>query len=299
MGRYPSVLKAALLCALLVSGVAATADSVSITNIDDQPITRPNDPNNNVQSWGWVPDSCFMGVCYAKSRISHDTGLSLDGQSLELTFQKLRSQPCSVNCYTDTYNFDRVIFGGAADSATSLTMDLNVALNRRGLTDSQALEFNLEQDVQIGSNLWARYIYGVQCDYKGTGLWRVWDGGIGGGSWVATTTPCQPPTSADVFSHYVFDFTRTGTNQIEYNDFSIDGTDIVLDYLTHGVQTATNWHDQLVGAIQLDGDSRAQSYSAFIDGFTIDYATVPEPSSIVLLGAGVIGLLTATRKKMS
>jgi len=301
MGRRPLLLKAALLCTLLfVCGIAASADSVSITNIDDQPITRPNDPNNNVQSWAWVNDSCYMGVCYAKSRISHDTAVSLDGQSLELTFQKLRSQPCSVNCYTDTYNFDRVIFGSAADSATSLQMDINVALNRRGLTDSQALEYNIEQDVQIGSNLWARFIYGVQCDYKGTGLWRVWDGGLNGdnGGWVATSTPCTPPTSADVFSHYVFDFTRIGTDQIEYNDFSINGTDIVLDYLTHGVQTATNFHDQLVGAVQLDGDSRADSYSAFIDGFTIDYTTVPEPSSLALLIAGAIGLLGAARKKL-
>lgn len=301
MGRCALLLKPVLLCTLLLFGVAASADSVSIANIDDQPITRPNDPNNNVQSWAWVPDSCFNDVCYAKSKISHDTGVSLDGQSLELTFQKLRNQPCSVNCYTDTYNFDRVIYGSAADSATSLSLDLSVALNKRGLTDSQALEYNLEQDVQIGSNLWARFIYGVQCDYKGTGLWRVWDGGLnsGSGGWAATSTPCNPPTSADVFTNYAFNFTRISDTQIEYNDFSINGTDIVLDYLTSGVQTATNWHDQLVGAVQLDGDSRAQSYSAFIDGMTIDYATtVPEPSSILLLGAGAIGLLGAARKKL-
>jgi hypothetical protein len=278
-------------------GLAASADS--ITNIDDQPITRPNDPNNNVDSWAWVNDSCFMGVCYAKSKISHDSGVSLDGQSVEFTFKK--DQPCSINCYTDTYNFDRVIYGSAADSATSLSLDLSVALNKRGLTNSQALEYNLEQDVQIGTNLWARFIYGVQCDYKGTGLWRVWDGGLnsGSGGWAATSTPCNPPTSADVFSNYAFNFTRISDTQIEYTDFSINGTDIVLDYLTHGVQTATNWHDQLVGAVQLDGDSRAQSYSAFVDGFTINYSTpVPEPSSLVLLSVGTLGLLGSLRKKL-
>jgi PEP-CTERM motif len=295
MGRRCTVvLKSALFSTLILFGLAACADS--ITNIDDQPITRPNDPNNNIQSWAWVNDSCFMGVCYAKSKISHDTNVSLDGQSVEFTFKK--NQPCSTNCYTNTYNFDRVIYGSAADSATSLTLDLYAALDSRGLKHSQALEFNVEQDVQIGSNLWARFIYGVQCDYKGSGLWRVWDGGISGGSWAATSTPCSPPTSADVFSHYVFDFTRIGPNQIEYNDFSIDGTDIVLDYLTHGVQTATDWHDQLVGAIQLDGDSRAHSYSAFVDRMTINYATVPEPSSLLLLSVGAIGLLGSLRKKL-
>lgn len=296
MGRRCTLLlKSALFSTLVLCGLAANADLV--TNIDDQPITRPNDPNNNVQSWAWVNDSCFMGVCYATSKISHDTGVSLDGQSVEFTFKKDR--PCSSNCYTDTYNFDRVIYGSAADSATSLSLNLYAALDSRGLKDSQALEFNVEQDVQIGPNLWSRFIYGVQCDYKGTGLWRVWDGGIGGGSWAATSTPCSPPSSADVFSHYIFDFTRTGPNQIEYNDFSINGTDIVLDYLTHGVATATNWHDQLVGAIQLDGDSHADSYSAYVDRMTIEYATpVPEPSSLVLLSAGTLGLLGSLRKKL-
>ena len=281
------------LFALIVFGVAR-ADS--ITNIDDQPITKPNDPNNNVQSWAWVNDSCFGGVCYAKSKISHDSGVSVDGQSVEFTFQK-NHVPCTVNCYTDTYNFDRVIFGSGADSANSLSLNLYAALDSRGLLDSQALEFNVEQDVQIAPNLWDRFIYGVQFDYKGTGLWRVWDGGLGSGTWVATSTPCNSPGSADTFAHYVFDFSRVGPDQIEYTDFSINGTDITLDYLTHGVQTATNWHDQLVGAIQLDGDSRADSYSAFVDGFTIDYTTVPEPSSLLLLSTGTIGLLGVIRKK--
>jgi hypothetical protein len=278
-------------------GAAASADSiVTIDNIDDQPITNPNDSLNNIQSWGWVLDSCVTG-CHVTSTITHNTNLSVDGQSIQFDLNK--SDTCTANCYTDTFNFNRIVFGSAANNANFLTMNVATAMDARGLTGSQALEFNLEQDVQIGTNLWARFIYGVQCDFKGgSGAWRVWDGGLAGGpNWVATTIPCVPPASANSFNQYVFNFTRLNGNQIEYTDFFINGTDIVLDYVTHGIQTVTDFHDQLVAAIQLDGDFQADPYTVFADRFSIDYS-VPEPSSLFLLSAGAIGLIAARKKKL-
>jgi hypothetical protein len=59
-------------------------------------------------------------------------------------------------------------------------------------------------------------------------------------------------------------------NHMQYIDFSVDNTQIPINYLA-GVQTASNWQDQLVAELQLDGDLLAESYSVWADGWTITY----------------------------
>ena len=59
-------------------------------------------------------------------------------------------------------------------------------------------------------------------------------------------------------------------NHMQYVDFTVDNTHIDLNYLA-GVQTTTNWQDQLVAELQLDGDMLAQSYSLWADLWTISY----------------------------
>ena len=62
MRHWHTVTHIVALTALLLTVTAATAQT-TISDIDDQAITSPNDPNNNVQSWAWVVNSDSGPAC--------------------------------------------------------------------------------------------------------------------------------------------------------------------------------------------------------------------------------------------
>jgi hypothetical protein len=278
--RIPS--KAMLILALLTMCALFSHAQTTIANIDDLPISPSNDSNAEGQ-WIWLtgPDigGCDVG-CQAEGGIAQPADVTIDGQSIRFDVNNLNNG-CTSDCWTDVLFFNRVDTTGNTDGATSFTLDTYATLNDTGNNVSQALEYTVEQDVctqncGTGSDIWTRFIYSMQCDYRGSGNWRVWDGNLngGGGGWTdaysSTPAPCvqfQPPSE---YAHFVFHFTRPDLGHMRYVDFSVDNTHIDLQYLA-GVQTTTNWQDQLVAEWQLDGDMLADSYSAWADQWTITY----------------------------
>jgi hypothetical protein len=211
-------------------------------------------------------------VCHSTGNIS-PSSVAIDGQSIRFDLNKT-ADGCSGNCWSDVFFFNRVIFGSGADNATSFMLDVYAALDDRALAASQALEFTIEQDVLTGPSQYSRFVYSLQCDYRGSGLWRYWDGnymGFQGARWVPTSAQCVVPFNAFGYDHYVFNFSRPNLQEIEYLDFWINDTHIVLNATTGGVQTQSPWDEQLVGSMQLDSDANADSYSGFADLFTIVY----------------------------
>lgn len=273
--------KILLFLALLASADACRAQT-TIFNIDDFPISPNNDQNAEGQ-WIWLtgPDigGCDVG-CQADGGISQPSAPTIDGQSARFDFNNLNTG-CASDCFTDVLFFNRVDTSGVTNDATDFTLDLNTTMDAKGNDVSQALEYTVEQDVctqdcGTASAIWTRFVYSMQCDFKGTGHWRVWDGSLNGGgadwtdSYSADPAVCvgfQPPSE---YAHFVFHFSRPDMNHMRYLDFSVDNTHISLNYLA-GVQTTNDWQDQLVAELQLDGDEFASSYSVWADGWSITY----------------------------
>jgi hypothetical protein len=275
------VSKLLLILALMASASLCSAQT-TIFDIDEFPISPGNDQNATGQ-WIWLtgPDigGCNVG-CQADGSIDYATDLTTDGRSIRFDLNNLNTG-CNADCYTDVLFFNRVDTSGVTDGATSFTLDLNTTMDANGNGVSQALEYTVEQDVCIqdcgtGSAIWTRFVYSMQCDFKGTGHWRVWDGNLNGGGadWTdgysSDPAVCVGFQPASEFAHFVFHFSRPDMDHMQYVDFTVDNTHIALNYLA-GVQTATDWQDQLVAALQLDGDMLAHSYSLWADLWTITY----------------------------
>jgi hypothetical protein len=55
-----------------------------------------------------------------------------------------------------------------------------------------------------------------------------------------------------------------------YSDFTVDVTNRSVNY-TAGVQVVGDWEENLITALQLDGDYAGHSYSAIADQWTVIY----------------------------
>ena len=273
IGRLP---RAVFLVAIASIPMLLLAPPVShaqttISNIDDDPITNPNDTYNDDRAWAWELGSDIggcVGGCHATAALSHNFTVTTDGESMRIDLNK--SDSCTSNCYTDSWNGERIYHNvGTANGATSFKLDLFLALDSRGISNSQAVEFNMEQDFPDSTGGWSIYKYSWQCDYKGTKKWRVWDGGTS--QWVATSAACVPPFNPNGFDHYVFNAIRLSNGTYEYTDFWINSTHLVLNYTTHGHDEKSSWEENLITWIQLDSDSAADSYTAWVDQYKVTY----------------------------
>lgn len=124
----------------------------------------------------------------------------------------------------------------------------------------QALEFDLNQSV--GGT---KYIFGTECNFRGTGKWDVWDGKIG--KWVPSSVGCAP-FGANSWTHVVWTFERAN-GQVHYISVAINGATYPVD----------QWQDpqanvgvqELNVAVQLDGNATQQPYSVWVNQMTLTY----------------------------
>ncbi|HEX7959937.1 MAG TPA: hypothetical protein VF493_08460 [Terriglobales bacterium] len=101
---------------------------------------------------------------------------------------------------------------GGQDDMHNFRYDLDFYTD--GLDAAQALEFDMNQNV--GGN---RYIYGTECDFRGTGTWRVWNGPSA--TWVSTGVGCSAPSPGG-WHHLTWEFARSG-GQVHFVAVTLDG----------------------------------------------------------------------------
>ena len=101
---------------------------------------------------------------------------------------------------------------GGQDDVANFRYDLDFYTD--GLDSAQALEFDMNQNV--GGK---RYIYGTECDFRGTGTWRVWNGPAS--TWVSTGIECSKP-SPGTWHHLTWEFARSD-GQVHFVAVALDG----------------------------------------------------------------------------
>jgi hypothetical protein len=114
---------------------------------------------------------------------------------------------------------------GGHDDAQNLRYDLDFYVD--SVSNGQALEFDVNQTVG-GS----RYIFGTECDFRGSGTWRVWN--APGATWASTGVPCPVPDT-NTWHHLTWEFQRGG-GQTHFIAVTLDGNrhDVGMSFGTKG-----------------------------------------------------------------
>jgi Bacterial Ig domain len=143
-------------------------------------------------------------------------------------------------------------FVGGSSTAKNFLYDVWVYVQQPTLP--QALEFDVNQSFSQ-----VRWVFGTECNFKGSGKWDVWDGGAG--RWVPTSVDC-PPFPANTWVHVQWEVYRTGP-YVHYTSVTINGVKHPVG-IELGRQPYWTGSDIDV-AVQLDGDSQQDPYSIWVD----------------------------------
>lgn len=123
----------------------------------------------------------------------------------------------------------------------------------------QALEFDVNQSVNG-----YKYIFGTECNYRESGVWRVWD--TANVRWVNTTVPC-PRLQAYTWNHLQLEFKRDGLKTI-FVSVTLNG---VKHYFNHEYYARPVDANELNVAFQMDGNYAMTNYSTWVDKVNLRY----------------------------
>ena len=143
--------------------------------------------------------------------------------------------------------------------ASNFTLDFWAFIAQPTL--SQALEVHTME--QVGGNF---YPFKIQCDFKGTGFWTVYD--PTNDKWLSTGVGCVVFT-ANSWNHFILHFHRSGT-QLVYQDISINGTTYSFGNVTTNAITQNN-PDSLQQVVELLGDSSGSAYALWVDEMKLSF----------------------------
>lgn len=146
---------------------------------------------------------------------------------------------------------------GGDNTAKNFKYDLDFYLTNPGV--AQALEFDVNQ-----SNGTHKFIFGTQCDLKGTKAWDVWMGA--NPHWTSTGVPCPVP-AAFTWHHLTWEFQRNDT-QVTFIAITLDG---VKHYVNKTYTAIAGGATEVNVAFQMDGDSAQHAYSTWLDNVTLSY----------------------------
>jgi hypothetical protein len=102
---------------------------------------------------------------------------------------------------------------GSHDEAQNMTYNLDFYIDD-SVANAQALEFDVNQTTG-GS----KYIFGTECDFRGSGTWRVWN--APGATWASTGIACPVP-QANTWHHLTWELQR-GAGQTHFIAVTLDG----------------------------------------------------------------------------
>jgi hypothetical protein len=117
----------------------------------------------------------------------------------------------------------------------------------------QALEFDINQT--YGGSRW---VWGSECNFKGTGKWDIWDDVNG---WKPTSIDCKP-FPANTWIHLVWNVERVG-NQVHYISLTVGNQTYNVDTY---YSNQPNWTlEEIDVAFQMDGNYAQQPYNVWLD----------------------------------
>jgi len=144
---------------------------------------------------------------------------------------------------------------GARPDTSHFTYDLYFYL--KNPSASQALEFDVNQTING-----KQYIFGTECNYKGTHTWDVWDESK---HWVSTGVACSVPT-AYKWHHLTWEFERAGS-QMHFIAVTLDGA---KHYVNKYGTTRAKSNPELNVAFQMDGNGSMTDYDVWLDDISLD-----------------------------
>src|SRR3954470_9296382 len=150
-------------------------------------------------------------------------------------------------------------YAPANDASSHFIYDLYFYL--KDPAASQALEFDVNQTRKADST---KYIFGTECDFRGSHMWRVYDNL--NKKWTSTGIACNVTTAYE-WHHLVWEFARTSTGP-QFVSLTLDG---VKHYVNMQMQKNPNTASStlLNVAVQLDGNSVTKPYDAWVDSISI------------------------------
>jgi hypothetical protein len=144
---------------------------------------------------------------------------------------------------------------GPNDGAHHFVYDLYFYM--KNPSASQALEFDVNQSLNG-----RKFIFGTQCDIKGSKTWDVWAAGKG---WLNTSIPCSAPT-AYKWHHVILEFQRTTDNKVKFVSVTYDGK---KSYFNRTYSPKSSSAHELNAAFQMDGDKNMTDYQTWLDKVTL------------------------------
>jgi hypothetical protein len=147
---------------------------------------------------------------------------------------------------------------GANNNATNFVYDLYFYMKTPN--SSQALEFDVNQSA--GGK---KYIFGTQCNYRGTGQWDVWDGVAQ--TWRPTGVACAVP-AASQWHHLVWEFSRDNSGHANFIAVTLNGVKKNINRTYSMGGSAVN---EINVAFQMDGDYAEHAYQAWLDQVKLSY----------------------------
>ncbi len=146
---------------------------------------------------------------------------------------------------------------GATPSAAHFTYDLYFYVNDANAP--QALEFDVNQSVNGH-----KYIFGHECNARGTGQWDVWD--TKHSHWVPTGVACHAPAPYQ-WHHLILAMERTGS-QTHFISVTLDGH---TSYFNKYFDTFSVGAQELNAAVQLDTNFQSKNFSLWTDKINLNY----------------------------
>jgi len=207
---------------------------------------------NIEQMSGW--DSCT--VCAGKDGAGDVAKYSMTrGQrSPSMDGNSTRFWLGGSNNYTNALWWKQL---GGNSSARNFVYDLYFYM--KNPSASQALEFDVNQSV--GGR---KYIFGTECNIKGTGTWRVW---AADRSWINTGIPCGRP-AAYKWHRLVWEFARTSDNKVKFISVTLNGR---KHYVNRVYSPKSSGVSEINVAFQMDGDKYQTDHDVWLDKVKLSY----------------------------
>ena len=145
---------------------------------------------------------------------------------------------------------------GGNGSASHFVYDLYFYLKTP--TAAQALEFDINQ-----STNGHKYIFGHECDFKGSHTWRIWSPST---SWISTGIGCSV-VKAYTWNHLTLEVQRSN-GQAKFIAITLNGN---KHYVNRAFNPQGSSVSEINVAFQMDGNSSMTDYSTWLDKVKLTY----------------------------